>query len=62
MLHFQNMREKFLQHPDKIPFLQTFRMVSHGTWRTNVAWKKTVYVNKTGIFSFFQNQPKYWME
>ena len=24
--------------------------------------EKTVYVNQTGIFSFFQNQPKCWME
>jgi len=24
--------------------------------------EKTVYVNQTGIFQLFQNQPKYWME
>jgi len=31
MLHFQNMRKKFLQHPDQIPFLQKFRMIRHET-------------------------------
>jgi len=29
MLHFQDMRKKFIQHLDQIPFLQTFRMVRH---------------------------------
>ena len=33
MLHFENMRKKFLliQHPNQIPFLQKFRMVRHET-------------------------------
>jgi len=31
MLHFQNMRKKFVQNLDQIPFLQTFRMVRHET-------------------------------
>jgi len=28
---FQNMRKKFIQHLDQIPFLQKFRMVCHET-------------------------------
>jgi len=32
MLHFQNMRKKFFQHPDQIPFLQKFRM---DPWRSS---------------------------
>jgi len=42
MLHFQNVRKKFLQHPDKIPFLQKFRMVRQETWRTNIVRKNCI--------------------
>jgi len=42
MLHFQNMRKKFLQYPDRIPFLQDFRMVRHETLPTNVVWKNCI--------------------
>jgi len=61
MLHFQNLRKKFLQHPDQIPLLQSLGWSA--TKRDGqTSSEKTVYVNQTGIFSFFQNQPKCWME
>jgi len=42
MLHFQNMRKKFVQNLDQIPFLQTFRMVRHETWWTHGVWKNCI--------------------
>jgi len=42
MPHFQNMRKKFIQHLDRIPFLQKFRMVCHETWRTHGVWKNSI--------------------
>jgi len=54
VLHFQNMRKKFIQHPDQIPFCKSLGW-SATKCDGQTSSEKTVYVNQTGIFSFFQN-------
>ena len=64
VLHFQNMRKKFL-FSIPIKFLFCKSLGWSATKRDGqTSSDKTVglYVNENGIFSFFQNQPKYWME
>ena len=53
--------KQFLSIPIKFLFCKSLGW-SATKWDGQTSSEKTVYVNQTGIFSFFLNQPQCWME